>query len=471
MVTVRRTVPGVDFAQVRAELHVREEFPAEVLAEARRAAADPRLPEADDTGLPLVTLDPEGSRDLDQAVHIARDGDGYLVSYAIADVAAFVTAGGPIDDECWLRGQTLYCPDKRIPLHPTELSEDGASLLPEQVRPAALWELRLDASGAVTSATVRRTKVRSTAALSYEQTQRDFAAGSAHPSLALLAEVGPKRLRLAQQRHAINLNLPEQVVEQGPHGWELQYRTPLPCELWNAEISLMTGVAAASIMLDAGAGILRTLPPAPEETLAEVRATALTLGIAWPDGAHPSDVIDGLDRENPRHVAFIEQAAHLLRGAGYLGYTHGRPEDAVHAAIGAPYAHVTAPLRRLVDRYGLEVCLSACAGQPIPAWALDALPRLPDVVAGTGALESRLDNAIIDTVEALLLRDAVGKQFPAVVVGTGKDSVTVVLDEPAVRAKAEGGARLGDSVQVRVDAADPQKPELQLELVGHAQRR
>ena len=139
----------------------------------------------------------------------------------------------------------------------------------------------------------------------------------------------------------------------------------------------------------------------------------------------------------------------------------------VHAAIGALYAQVTAPLRRLVDRYGTEVCLAVSAGQPVPEWVREALPKLPDVMNETGALENRLENAVIDSVEALLLQHSVGKQFPAVVVGTGKESVTVVLDEPAVRAKAAGAARLGDAVQVIVRKADPAKPELVLELTGN----
>ena len=86
----------------------------------RRAAAGVRLPERDLTEVPFVTIDPEGSMDLDQALHIGRDGGGYLVRYAIADVAAFVTPGGPIDVECHQRVETLYAPTRRTPLHPQQ---------------------------------------------------------------------------------------------------------------------------------------------------------------------------------------------------------------------------------------------------------------------------------------------------------------------------------------------------------------
>lgn len=120
----------LDFAAIRAKAGVPEEFPAAALAEADRAAADRPRPEHDATDLPLVTIDPPGARDVDQAVHLARTDGGYRVSYAIADVGAFVPLGSAIDAEARRRRQTVYCPDGRTPLHPPQLSEGAASLLP-----------------------------------------------------------------------------------------------------------------------------------------------------------------------------------------------------------------------------------------------------------------------------------------------------------------------------------------------------
>src|SRR5215467_425672 len=104
-------------------------------------------------------------------MHLERRDGGYRVHYAIADVSAFVHPGSAIADEAWHRGQTVYLPDGRIPLHPTELSEGVARLLPDQVRAAVLWTIDLDATGATTSAHLERVSVRSRARLDYPGVQ------------------------------------------------------------------------------------------------------------------------------------------------------------------------------------------------------------------------------------------------------------------------------------------------------------
>ena len=116
--------------------------------------------------------------DLDQALHIERDGDGYRVRYAIADVPAFVQAGGAVDAETRRRGQTVYAPDKRTPLHPTVLSEGAASLLAGQTRPAFVWDMRLKADGEGTDVEVYRAMVSSTDRLDYEGVQKAIDDGS-----------------------------------------------------------------------------------------------------------------------------------------------------------------------------------------------------------------------------------------------------------------------------------------------------
>lgn len=449
----RLRTPELDFAGIRAEFEVPEEFPAAALAEA--GAASPATREL--TDLPFVTLDPPGSRDLDQAMHLARRGAGYRVSYAIADVSAFVVPGGALDQATARRGVTVYCPDRRIPLHPTELSEGAASLLPGQVRPAVLWEIDLDAEGDVVGVGLRRTAVRSVAQLDYPAVQAAVDAGTAHESLALLPQIGERRLALARGRHAIELDLPDQEVIAAPDGrWSLDFRSPLPVERWNAQISLLTGMCAAGLMLDAGIGVLRTLPRAPKSAVRRLRQLAPSLGVDWPDQLEVGDVLAGLDVGDPRPAAFMQEAATLLRGAGYAAFDGAPPEQPVHAGVAATYAHVTAPLRRLVDRFGTEVCLAQAAGTPVPAWVRERLPLLPEQMAAADRRAAAVERAVLDLVEAHLLVGRVGEAFDAVVVDVEDDRATVVLDCPAVRAPSDPlGAGLGERVRVRLLVADP----------------
>ncbi|NDZ99067.1 RNB domain-containing ribonuclease, partial [Streptomyces sp. SID10116] len=268
---------------LRTRLDVPEEFPADVLAEADRAAASPRLPEYDATDLPLFTVDPPSSVDLDQAMHLARRaGGGFRVSYAIADVAAYVTPGGPLDAEAHRRVTTLYFPDEKVPLHPTALSEGAASLLPGQTCPAVLWTIDLDGDGRAERTDVQRALVRSRAKLDYEGVQAAIDGGTAEEPVALLRDIGGLREQLEVERGGISLDVPEQEIVERDGTYELGFRAPLPADGWNAQISLLTGMAAADLMLASGAGVLRTLPTAPDGAVGRLRRTARALHIDWP---------------------------------------------------------------------------------------------------------------------------------------------------------------------------------------------
>lgn len=442
-------------ARLRAALNVPADFPAEVAAEAAAAASSAVLPDADRTDIEFVTIDPPGARDLDQAVHIARSGDGYVVHYAIADVGGFVRPGSALDQECHARGVTLYAPNLRTPLHPPVLSEGAASLLPDQMRPALLWELTLDAAGELVDKRVSRARVRSRAQLTYEGVQADLDAGTAPEPLVLLREVGQKRLAIEAARGGVSLNTPEQEVVATNGGWELAFRRTLPVEDWNAQISLLTGIAAAELMLAGGIGILRTLPPARKGDLDRLRHIAKGLQLKWPGSTPYAEFIRGLDAAEPRHAAMLTAATRLFRGAGYAAFDGEAPEQPLHAALATPYAHCTAPLRRLVDRYASEVCLALCAGQPVPEWARRELPGLPDTMAAADAKAKKFERGIVDLVEALVLQPHVGETFSGVVIEVDERGGGVVqLAEPAVEARAAGKLRLGDEARVVLESVD-----------------
>ena len=442
---------------LRRELAIPDDFPPEVHDAARAAAGAPRLPETDRTDLDLVTIDPEGSRDLDQAVFIEAAGDGFTVWYAIADVAAFVSPGDPVDEEAHRRGQTLYAPHQRTPLHPPELSEDAASLLPDGVRPAVLWRLGLDDRGGLVSTGVERALVRSRAQLSYREVQEQLDAGTAPEALQLLRTVGQLREAVERERGGVSLRIPEQEVVVEQDEWRVVHRSALPVEGWNAQISLLTGIAAARLMLDAGVGLLRVLPPATDSAIRRLRAVASALQIPWPQETSYPEFVRGLDPERGTHAAMLHACTLLFRGAGYEAFEGQPPENSEHSALATPYAHVTAPLRRLVDRYGSEVCLAVAAGRPVPDWVLGALPQLPTEMETSGRRASAYERGIVNMVETLVLSAHVGQEFTATVVDLKEDGSrgTIVIREPAVEASLKApGLRLGSEIRVRLLSAD-----------------
>jgi len=449
-----------DFEDVRAELELpaasqSDHFPDDVIAEARTIAAA-GLPDVEDaTSIPFVTIDPPGSRDLDQAVFIERLSRGFRVHYAIADLGAAVPPGGAVDAEARRRGQTIYLPDGRVPLHPAELSEGALSLLPDQVRRAALWTIDVDETGAPGEAVVRRALVRSVAQLDYDGVQASFDAGTPHPSIEALGDVGRLRRAVRVGLGAIELALPEQEVVREGDDWTVRLRRRVDADAWNAEISLLTGMAAAQLMLGAGIGLLRTLPPAEAEAVERFLRTARTLGIAVPDGATPSEVLAGLDADEPASIALMREATGLLRGAGYEAFDGAPPQQPLHAGIGGPYAHVTAPLRRLADRFGTEVCLAVCAGTEVPSWVREALPTLGEIMHTSDQRASKADRATIDQAEVWELAGRVGEVFDAIVVRAGRDSGEVMLTEPPVVAPCVGaGLPEGGRVQVALAEVD-----------------
>ncbi|GAA2465043.1 RNB domain-containing ribonuclease [Winogradskya humida] len=456
MPIARVRAPRIDFSVLRAELELPAEFPAAALREAEAAVSLP-LPAVDRTDVPLVTVDPATSRDLDQAVHIARRDGGFRVRYAIADVASYVRPGGDLEVETWVRGQTIYLPDGKVPLHPAVLSEGAVSLLPDVDRAAVLWTIDLDATGAIVGVGVERARVRSRAKLDYEGLQRAVDAGTADAAVALLPEVGALLAARAAERGAVDLPLPEQEIEPDGDGWRLVLRAQLAVEGWNAQISLLTGMAAASLMLGGGVGLLRTMPGPRPEAVTTLRAAAGSLGVGWPEGASVGAVVASVDPGDPRGAAFLDQAAELLRGAAYTAFDGVAPELISHGGVGAPYAHVTAPLRRLADRYATEVCLALHEGRAVPQWARDALPKLPKAMAATDRVASAAARGAVSLAEAVLLADRVGETFEAGVldVDEKRGGGTVAIDDPAVQARCEGQLPLGTRMLVRLKEADP----------------
>ncbi|AXK45110.1 RNB domain-containing ribonuclease [Brachybacterium saurashtrense] len=461
---------GIDALLADHEGGVPLEFPAQVLAAAEAAAERSHSApgRADRTDVPFVTLDPDSSTDLDQAMHLARTEAGFRVLYAIADVPSFVALDGPIDHEARRRGETLYLPDRRIPLHPEVLSEGAASLLPQQITPAFVWVLDLDESGEVVGIDLERALVRSVAKLAYDQVQEELDRGEGHPMMLLLQEIGALRTALESRRGGASLNVPEQEVVAEDGAVHLTWRRPHPIEDANAQLSLMTGMAAAQLMLEHGAGILRTMPPAEPAAVDRFRRQSEALGAPWPADQRYGDFLRSLDWRDPVHLALLNQATSLFRGASYAAFTRAEelPEDVEQSAIAAPYAHTTAPLRRLVDRFVLLVCHAHARGERPAPELLAALGEIPEAMQSTGVRAGNLERAALELVETAALAAWVGETMEATVIerreasgdGNGDGAPTRVeiqLSEPPVTAWVPMDAAPGERVRVRLDSVEP----------------
>jgi exoribonuclease R len=236
----------------------------------------------------------------------------------------------------------------------------------------------------------------------------------------------------------------------------LEFRSQIPAESWNAQISLLTGFAAASLMVYARVGLLRTLPPPDPRDVQRLHRTARALHIEWPAEQLYPDFIRALDPGKPNEAAMVTACTRLLRGSGYVGFDGEVPADPVHSALASEYAHVTAPLRRLGDRYAGEICVALCAGTEVPGWVLERLHVIPETMRDSGRRAHQYEGAVLDLVEAGVLQHRVGETFDGVIVDLDdKDDKrgTVTVREPAVEARVAADRKLPLGTDVRVTLA------------------
>jgi exoribonuclease R len=204
--------------------------------------------------------------------------------------------------------------------------------------------------------------------------------------------------------------------------------------------------------------------PAPTRaTVEHLRHIAAQLKVAWPENATVGEV---LESAGPC-VAFREAAASLLRGAGYTPFDGAPPALVDHAGVGAPYAHVTAPLRRLADRFANEIVVAIANGRTPPDWARETLPELPALMAAGEHRARAVERCVLDHLEALVLSSRIGDHLTAVVVDVERDDIVVVVEEPAIRARVRGAsARIGASISLRIDAVDTKAGTVELSISG-----
>jgi exoribonuclease R len=447
-------------AAIRSQFQVPADFPPEVTAAAGAAAKRPLTDHIDRTDRPFVTLDPASSTDLDQAFTIEAAGGDLLLHYAIADVAWFVDEGGAIDAEAWRRGATLYLPDGKARLYPAVLSEQAASLLPDGPRPAVIFTVRVDPQGKATLDGAERAVIRSRAKLAYATvTDADVPAGFAE----LARRIGEAEAR----RGAARVDPPEQEVAGADRHYELIFRTRYASEDRNAALSLAANLAVAEALQAHRTGLFRVMAEPDARAEKRLRFSARALGLDWPAGQPLRERQRALDPADPKQAAFMAAIRRAGTGAGYVPWRDGVVPW--HAALAATYAHATAPLRRLADRYVVQTALAIANGAPVPEAATAAFERLPKVMAVADARGAQIERAVIDLAETVMLQGREGEVFEAVVTDLDERGARIQLcSVPVVTRVSAHHVEPGETIKVKLVAADPAARRLVFQRMAEA---
>ena len=445
-------------AAIRGQYQLTEAFAPEVIAEAEAAVNRPLSDHVDRTDMHFVTLDPASSRDLDQAFAIEVHTASIICHYAIADVSWFVDDGGAMDREAWERGTSQYLPDGKISLYPQILSEGAASLLPDVIRPAILFSTRVDRDGSAHLERVERVKICSRAKLAYETvTPSDLPDG--------FAELNQRIAAAETARGASRSDPPEQEVVEHDGHYDLKLSPQSPAEQQNAALSLASNLAVADALLKHRTGLFRVMPEPEGYALKRLRNTAKAMGIDWPKGREAPEMERILDSADPNQAALLLAIRKASPGASYEPYRDG--VTPWHAAMAATYAHSTAPLRRLADRYVVMAAYAVANGRPVPAAISAAFGRLPKVMARADALGGNIQRAVIDLAEAIVLEDRIGETFAAVVTDVDQRGPRIQLCKlPVVSRLKDADVAAGEAIKVRLDEADPETRRIAFSVVA-----
>ncbi|MEO5597295.1 MAG: RNB domain-containing ribonuclease [Novosphingobium sp.] len=432
---------------IRQQFKVPPSFPPAVQAAAAEVATRAPTSHADRTAMPFVTLDPASSTDLDQAFALERSGTDFLLHYAIADVAWYVDDGSVLDDEAWARGTTTYLPDGKASLYPPALSEHAASLLPDGNRPAVVFTSRVTPDGDARLEGVERAVIRSRVKLAYETVRpEDLPEG--------FCEFAARITAAEDRRGAARVDPPEQEVLRGADGrFRLSFRPRLASEDQNAALSLASNLAVARSLYEAGTGLFRVMAGPDDRAVLRLRGTAKAFALDWPDAMPLPEFEKQLSPADPKQAAFMMAVRRSGNGASYVPFRAG--ERPWHTAMAATYAHSTAPLRRLADRYVVQAALAVVNGQAVPEAVTAAFQELPAVMARAEAHDGQVERAAIDLAECALLSGREGEAFKAVVTDVGESGARIQLcDLPVVARVMAPGVMPGAEITIRLTATD-----------------
>ncbi len=486
-------------------------FSEAALAEAAQARAAGMDQREDWRDLPLVTIDPPDAKDHDDAVHAAPDADpanpgGFVLTVAIADVAHYVRPGSFLDREALERGNSVYFPDRVVPMLPERISNDLCSLRPGLDRPALAVRMTIAPNGRKLRHSFHRIMMRSHARLSYAQAQKAID-GSADEATAPLVESALRPLYAAhdaikierEQRSPLDLDLPERKLILNPDGSLKGVRWPERLEAHRLveEFMILANVAAAESLESANARLIYRAHDAPTlEKLRDLGDFLASIGVKFAKGeaVRPSHFNRILGRvKGHSSEALVNEV--VLRSQAQAEYTH---ENYGHFGLNLRrYAHFTSPIRRYADLIVHRALIRALNLGPggLPDMRANDLADIAQRISGAERRAMAAERETADRLIAAHMSEQIGASFEARIAGvtrvglfvrltqTGADgfipAATLGADyfrfEEASRALVGSRTgetfRLGDKVEVKLVEAAPFAGALRFEMLSEGEPR
>ena len=492
--------------------NIPQDFRADTLTEAAAAKPVTLAGREDWRKLPIVTIDPPDAKDHDDAVFAEADTDpgntgGFVLTVAIADVAAYVTPGSALDREALIRGNSVYFPDRVVPMLPERISNDLCSLRPKEDRPALAVRIVIDPSGRKKTHSFHRVMIRSAAKLAYAQAQAAID-GRPDDTTGVLLETVLKPLYDAYaalknaraHRSPLDLDLPERKLVLNPDGTvaRVVVAERLDAHRLIEEFMILANVCAAETLERAGTPLIYRVHDEPGiEKVNALREFLKTLDIPFAKAGalrsqafnHILDRVRGKDAEQLVSEVVLRsqaQAEYSEQNYGHFGLNLRR------------YAHFTSPIRRYADLIVHRALIRALK------LGDDGLPEsqdqaaLAEIAARISAAERRAMLAERETTERLIayhLADKIGASFEGRISGviaaglfvklheTGADGFIPArtigneyfrYDEAAhamVGSRSGETYRLGDPVTVKLVEAAPVAGALRFELMSDGRTR
>lgn len=417
--------PGAHLSDIAiAEKGIPAEFDAEALAEAERAAQAPLGPREDWSHIPFLTIDPEDARDHDDAVHAAAAGDGWRLLVAIADVAWFVRPGSALDRNARARGNSVYFPDRVVPMLPPALSAEACSLKAGAPRAALVAAMHIDAGGNLRDFRFHRVAIRAAANITYAAAQAAADGGGSAELQALVAPLWGcwRALDAARRARApLELDLPEKQLRLDAAGMvrEVTERPRLQAHRVIEDMMIAANVAAAKALEAAGLPLIYRCHDTPaRERLATLKDYLATFGLNLALGQVVTpqmfNRILAQARPRPEYAGIAEavlraqmQACYSPRNIGHFGLSLGH------------YAHFTSPIRRYADLCVHRALVQAFAlgdgGDDAGAGA--GLEALAEHLGMTERRAMEAERATFDRHVARFLAGAAGRTFRARISG------------------------------------------------------